>query len=200
MNGMDQILRGYQTGAGAEWAAQAQKWIQYYDPDGKILGHTSQGENYDQLAKDAAQLTAARLSQMSQNAPASEASLLNEFAVTADKSPAALRDLLIRQRATMEQQHDYYNGFDPYNNKNGENIIGYNRRFYNESPYDKYRTKYESRTPNYAGEHTPGVGGNGTPTASGGLPVFNSPDDVRKAKLPPGTPFMTSDGRRLIAP
>jgi hypothetical protein len=146
---------------------------------------------------------------MSQNAPKAETELLSQFAANPDKSPGTVRDVIIRGQALLNQQRDYYKGYDPF--RSNQAVPDYTDNFYENHPFESYRGQLEKTVPafkgqqgnprNQSGQTAAPSGQAAAPSAAGnGLPVFNSPDDLRKAKLPSGTPFMTSDGRRLVAP
>ena len=150
LNEMDGIYRGYQAGPTAEWRAQASKIIQDLDPNGTVLGHTPAGEDNDKIMKDIGQLTASRLATMSQGAPKDAHDLVNQFAATPDKSPGALRDLIIRGKAQMQQMNDYYSNYDPYQDQ--RSVFQYQKDFFTAHPFDQYRTQLEKTTPAYAGQ------------------------------------------------
>ena len=204
------VFKNFQAGPTADWRASAARLANEFDPQGNypFLHNIPAGDNaanYDKARKDIAQITAATLNTLPGGAPATETALLGHYAADPTLSPDALRDIVIRGKANLQQAYDYYRGFDPFSN-GANGVPNYTMKFYHDNPFDKYRQQFDKATPAFSGGKE-GAGGAGQGAAqsqsapqNGGLPVYNSPDDVRKAKLPPNTPFMTRDGRRLLSP
>ena len=89
---------------------------------------------------------AQRLGGMSQNAPKAETELLSSFAANPDKSPGTVRDVIIRGQALLQQQHDYYKGYDPF--RSNQAVPDYTDNFYENHPFESYRSKLEKTVQN----------------------------------------------------
>lgn len=155
LNEMSGIYQGLQAGPTADVRARISKLANDLDPNGKIplihsLSDASSGEDYDTAMKDIAQITAQRLGGMSQNAPKSETELLSSFAANPDKSPGTVRDVIIRGQALLNQQHDYYKGYDPF--RSSQAVPDYTDSFYENHPFETYRGKLEKTMPAFKGE------------------------------------------------
>jgi hypothetical protein len=152
---MTNIYKNLQAGSQVEAVAGINKLANYWDPDNKFpilhsIGPNSTGEDYDTAMKDIAQITAQRLGGMSQNAPKAETELLSQFAANPDKSPGTVRDVIIRGQALLNQQRDYYKGYDPF--RSNQAVPDYTDNFYENHPFESYRGQLEKTVPAFKGQ------------------------------------------------
>ena len=201
---MSGIYQGLQAGPTADVRARISKLANDLDPNGKIplihsLSANSSGEDYDTAMKDIAQITAQRLGGMSQNAPKSETELLSSFAANPDKSPGTVRDVIIRGQALLNQQHDYYKGYDPF--RSGQAIPDYTDSFYENHPFESYRQNLEKTVPAFKGEQA-NQRNQPNQTAAPSSPVtLNTQDpDTHYNSLPSGARFVGPDGKVRVKP
>ena len=115
------VYHQFQAGPTADWRASVSRLANEFDPGGQypFLHNIPAGNdaaNYDKARKDIAQLTASQLNGMPGGAPKAETDLLGHFAADPHLSPDALRDIVVRGKANIQQQADYYRGFDPFGN------------------------------------------------------------------------------------
>jgi hypothetical protein len=178
------VYHNFQAGPTADWRASVSRLANEFDPAGNypFLHNIPAGNdaaNYDKARKDIAQLTASQLNSLPGGAPAHSTDLLGHFAADPHLSPDALRDIIVRGKANLQQQADYYRGFDPFSN-GSKGVTSYTNDFFKNQPFEKYRQQFDKTTPSFAGQQenpdNPG-GGKGVqvaPIPQGAIDMFKS--------------------------
>ena len=149
------VYHQFQAGPTADWRASVARLANEFDPGGNYpflhsIPAGNDAANYDKARKDIAQLTASQLNGMPGGAPAHSTDLLGHFAADPHLSPDALRDIVIRGKAILQQQADYYQGFDPFSN-GAQGVMSYTGDFYKAHPSDQYRQQMDKATPSLCG-------------------------------------------------
>ena len=157
------VYHQFQAGPTADWRASVSRLANEFDPSGQYpfihnIPAGNDAANYDKARKDIAQLTASQLNGMPGGAPKAETDLLGHFAADPHLSPDALRDIVVRGKANIQQQADYYRGFDPFGN-GAQGVPAYSMDFYKNQPFEKYRQQFDKTVPSFAGQQ----GGQGQP-------------------------------------
>jgi hypothetical protein len=149
------IYKNLQSGPTSEIRSRISSLANDLDPENKIplihnLSGASTSEDYQTALKDIGQISAQRLSGMSQSAPKSEIEFLNQFAASPDKAPGTVRDVIIRGQALLNQQKDYYKGYDPF--RSNQAVPDYTDNFYENHPFESYRGQLEKTIPAFKGQ------------------------------------------------